>query len=126
MFSSFVRMWRCMDLITKALSKDAKFLVMTAPTCYCAKPAALRTVKKDTQNKGRAFFGCPREPWDKARCDFFQWLEASEPTTAQPPVVGRAPARLHTAPSGTHTTVPCSHTKQARLDRIERQLTAAR
>ena len=94
---SFVRTWRCKGPLTKALSKDATSIVMTAPKCYCARPAAVRVVKKDTHNKGRAFFVCPRESKDKARCDFFKWLDAAEPTAAWPPAKGHVsgPFRRH-------------------------------
>ena len=72
---------------------------MTAPKCYCARPAAVRVVKKDTHNKGRAFFVCPRESKDKARCDFFKWLDAAEPTTARPPAKGHVSGGLRIAPA---------------------------
>ena len=137
MFISFVRVWRRKGPITKALSKDATSIVMTAPKCYCARPATMRVVKKDTHNKGRAFFVCPRESKDKARCDFFKWLDAAEPTTARPPAKGHvsgglriAPVAVDRIPAGalrsTSMLMPCRQTKQARLDRIEQQLTAVR
>ena len=134
---SFVRVWRRKGPITKALSKDATSIVMTAPKCYCARPAAVRVVKEDTHNKGRAFFVCPRESKDKAHCDFFKWLDAAEPTAARPPAKGHvsggrciAPVVVDRIPAGalrsTSMLLPCRQTEQARLDRIEQQLTAVR
>ena len=127
---SFVRTWRCKDPLTKALSKDATSIVMMAPKCYCARPAAVRVVKKDTHNKGRAFFVCPRESKDKSRCDFFKWLDAAEPTIARPPAQRHVSGGLRTAPvavdripasalRSTSMLMPCQQSKQAWLDRIE-------
>ena len=53
-------------------------MVPTRPRCDCALPAVERTVKRDTENKGRLFFSCPRKPWE-ARCDFFQWAAPPQP-----------------------------------------------
>ena len=111
---------------------------MTATKCYCARPAAVRVVRKDTHNKGRTFFVCARESKDKARCDFFKWLDEAEHTTAALPRANWhapgglciAPAAVDRNPAGalrsTSMPIPCLRTKQARLDRIEQQLTAVR
>ena len=61
------------------------------PKCLCSLPAAERTVKRDTENKGRLFFACPRKPWE-ARCDFFQWATPPLPQAA-PGAAGSNPAR---------------------------------
>ena len=51
-------------------------------TCECGTPTRLLTVRKESPNKGRRFYKCPKS--NEQQCEFFQW--ADEDTTA---VVGR-------------------------------------
>lgn len=49
------------------------------PHCKCGLPCGEpRVVAKDTPNRGRAFFGCPRFGTvdDATKCNFFQWANA--------------------------------------------------
>ncbi|RUS13119.1 GRF zinc finger-domain-containing protein [Endogone sp. FLAS-F59071] len=49
---------------------------VTAPSCNCGRPAVQRTVMKDTQNKGRKFYGCAS--FRDGGCDFLQWEDENE------------------------------------------------
>ncbi|CAH2980191.1 unnamed protein product [Chilo suppressalis] len=40
-------------------------------TCNCGLPGKKLTVQKEGANKGRQFYGCPKEM--SSRCNFFQW-----------------------------------------------------
>jgi hypothetical protein len=76
-----------------------------AVMCDCALPAALRTVRKETVNKGRRFFGCSQLP---PACRFFCWAETlavpatatttPAPSPSQPLIPVPEPAPTATAP----------------------------
>ncbi|XP_013142940.1 PREDICTED: DNA topoisomerase 3-alpha [Papilio polytes] len=42
--------------------------------CNCGVPARRVTVQKEGPNKGRPFYGCPKE--FSSRCNFFQWADS--------------------------------------------------
>ncbi|XP_045772031.1 DNA topoisomerase 3-alpha isoform X1 [Maniola jurtina] len=47
--------------------------------CNCGAPCKKLTVRKEGPNKGRQFYGCPKE--SNARCSFFQWAGDGETNT---------------------------------------------
>jgi len=53
-----------------------------AVMCHCMKPSVVRTVMKDTPNKGKHFRVCS-EPREK-QCGFFEWVEERSNEPASP------------------------------------------
>ena len=49
-----------------------------ALSCRCGLPAALKSVTKEGQNKGRKFFCCSRSQNDSSNCKFFQFCDEEE------------------------------------------------
>jgi DNA topoisomerase III len=47
-----------------------------SPNCHCSVPAAKRTVSKDGPNKGKQFWGCPKDFNLPYKCNFFEWIES--------------------------------------------------
>lgn len=45
------------------------------PDCRCGIPAAVRSVMKDSRNKGRKFFCCSKPQNDANNCKFFQFCD---------------------------------------------------
>ncbi|KAI0339862.1 prokaryotic type I DNA topoisomerase [Trametopsis cervina] len=62
--------------------------------CDCQVPAVIRTVQRETNNKGRQFYTCSQD----GSCGFFQWLD--EPRAAPAP-----PPRSRTMPSASSLNV---------------------
>ena len=48
------------------------------PDCRCGLPAALKSVTKESQNRGRKFFCCSRPHSDSRNCKFFQFCDEEE------------------------------------------------
>ncbi|XP_049801714.1 DNA topoisomerase 3-alpha isoform X1 [Schistocerca nitens] len=71
-------MWRPNQNFTGP-GREAENSGDTEVCCNCGQSAVMRTVQKDTPNKGRQFYCCPKQP--NERCNFFQWVD--EPNTAR-------------------------------------------
>ncbi|XP_030001975.1 endonuclease 8-like 3 isoform X2 [Sphaeramia orbicularis] len=65
----------------KAKATDCSFSISSSPSIPCCsthrRPAALRVVHKEGENKGRQFYTCslPRE----TKCNFFEWADSHFP-----------------------------------------------
>lgn len=68
--------------------------------CDCQAPAGMRTVQKDTGNKGRQFYTCGKD----GACSFFQWVDEPVASSSRAPTLPSRSRTLPTAPttSGNH------------------------
>ncbi|KAI0697280.1 DNA topoisomerase [Cytidiella melzeri] len=69
----------------------------TEVQCDCKVPAGMRTVQKDSNNKGRQFYTCGKN----AACAFFQWVDEPVAGPSRPSIP--LPSRARTLPSAPTT-----------------------
>lgn len=78
-------------------------------TCDCGVPALVRTVQRETNNKGRQFYICGHE----STCEFWQWVDDAPPR----PVRSVAPAsRSRTLPAAPFGNADEEDDKQCKCD----------